>query len=84
MKLSRQSFITAALLVSSLGFGGCSPAFWGGAAAGVLGSGADEVQSKRQMDQLDDDLSSGRIERREYEQRKSRSNEVRLFIRDKL
>ena len=40
MKLSRQSFITAALLVSSLGFGGCSPAFWGGAAAGVLGAGA--------------------------------------------
>ena len=71
MKLSKQQFITAALLVSSLGFGGCSPAFWGGAAAGVLGTGAGyEVQSKRQMDRLDDDLRSGRIERREYEQRK--------------
>ena len=71
MKLSRQKFITAGLLVSTLGFGGCSPAFWGGAAAGVLGTGAGyEVQSKRQMDRLDDDLRSGRIERREYEQRK--------------
>ena len=71
MKLSRQHLITAGLLVSILGFGGCSPAFWGGAAAGVLGTGAGyEVQSKRQMDRLDDDLRSGRIERREYEQRK--------------
>ena len=71
MKLSKQQFITAALLASTLGFGGCSPAFWGGAAAGVLGTGAGyEVQSKRQMDRLDDDLRSGRIERREYEQRK--------------
>jgi osmotically-inducible protein OsmY len=71
MKPSKRQFITAALLASSLGFGGCSPAFWGGAAAGVLGTGAGyEVQSKRQMDRLDDDLRSGRIERREYEQRK--------------
>jgi len=71
MKLTKQQYITAALLVSTLGLGGCSPAFWGGAAAGVLGTGAGyEVQSKRQMDRLDDDLRSGRIERREYEQRK--------------
>jgi osmotically-inducible protein OsmY len=71
MKISKQQFITAALLASALGFSGCSPAFWGGAAAGVLGTGAGyEVQSKRQMDRLDDDLKSGRIERREYEQRK--------------
>jgi hypothetical protein len=50
---------------------GCSPAFWGGAAAGVLGTGAGyEVQSKRQMDRLDDDLRSGRISREEYRDRK--------------
>lgn len=70
MKQPKQ-FVMLALLASALGLSGCSPAFWGGAAAGVLGTGAGyEVQSKRQMDQLDDDLRSGRIERREYEQRK--------------
>ena len=63
-------------LAIALGFSGmltagCSPAFWGGAAAGVLGTGAGyEVQANRQMDRLDDDLRSGRIERREYETRK--------------
>ena len=70
MKRLKQ-FAMLGLLASTLGFSACSPAFWGGAAAGVLGTGAGyEVQSKRQMDQLDDDLRSGRIERREYEQRK--------------
>lgn len=71
MKLSKKQLITVSLVASTLGFSGCSPAFWGGAAAGVLGAGGGyEIQSKRQMDRLDDDLRSGRIERREYEQRK--------------
>jgi osmotically-inducible protein OsmY len=71
MKLSKRQFITAALLASSLGFGGCSPAFWGGTAAGALGTGAGyEVQANRQMDRLEDDRRSGRIDRREYENRK--------------
>jgi hypothetical protein len=49
----------------------CSPAFWGGTAAGVLGTGAGyEIQAHRQMDKLDDDLRSGRIDRREYDDRK--------------
>ena len=66
-----KQFAMLGLLVSTLGLSACIPAFWGGAAAGVLGTGAGyEIQSKRQMDQLDDDLRSGRIERREYEQRK--------------
>jgi len=57
--------------LSGMLMAGCSPAFWGGTAAGVLGTGAGyEVQAKRQMDRLDDDLKSGRIERREYETRK--------------
>jgi osmotically-inducible protein OsmY len=51
--------------------GGCSPAFWGGTAAGALGTGAGyEVQANRQMDRLEDDRRSGRIDRREYENRK--------------
>jgi hypothetical protein len=50
---------------------GCNPAFWGGAAAGALGTGAGyEVQANRQMERLEDDLKSGKIERREYESRK--------------
>ena len=36
-----------------------------------LGTGAGyEIQAKRQMDRLGDDLRSGRIDRREYEDRK--------------
>ena len=59
------------LLASTLGLSACSPAFWGGAAAGVLGTGAGyEYQNKRQMDQLEDDLRSGRIDRDEYNHRK--------------
>jgi hypothetical protein len=50
---------------------GCSGAFWGGAAAGAVGAGAGyEIQAKRQMDQLDADFQSGKINRKEYEARK--------------
>jgi len=50
---------------------GCSPAFWGGAATGVLATGAGyEVNAKRQMDRLDEDFRNERISRREYEDRK--------------
>jgi hypothetical protein len=57
--------------VSATLLSGCYPAFWGGAAAGALGTGAGyEVQANRQMDRLDDDLRSGRITRREYQVRK--------------
>jgi len=60
------------LILASLGQWGCSPQFWGGTALGVLGTGAGyEIQAKRQMDRLDDDYRSGRIDRREYEIRKS-------------
>jgi hypothetical protein len=48
---------------------GC--AFLGGAATGALATGAGyEIQAKRQMDRLDEDLRNERISRREYEQRK--------------
>ncbi|HEX2227524.1 MAG TPA: hypothetical protein VHM64_10300 [Candidatus Binatia bacterium] len=64
--------LTLSVLGASLMLlGGCSPAFWGGAATGALGTGAGyEVRANRQMDRLDDDLRSGKINRREYEQRR--------------
>jgi hypothetical protein len=61
----------AVLMLVGLGMtqGGC--AFLGGAAAGTLATGAGyEIQAKRQMDKLDDDLRAERISRREYEARK--------------
>ena len=63
--------ITAAILLALSSFG-CSGAFWGGTGLGVLGTGAGyEIQAKRQMDKLEDDYKAGRIDRREYEIRKS-------------
>jgi hypothetical protein len=57
------------MLAAALTQSGC--AFLGGAATGALATGAGyEIQAKRQMDKLDDDLKSERISRREYEQRK--------------
>jgi hypothetical protein len=48
---------------------GC--AFLGGAATGVLATGAGyEIQAKRQMDSLEDDLRHEKISRQEYEARK--------------
>ena len=48
---------------------GC--AFLGGAATGVVATGAVyEIQAKRQMDKLEDDLKHERITRNEYETRK--------------
>jgi hypothetical protein len=61
----------AVAICGALAQWGCSPSFWGGAAAGVLGTGAGyEYQAKRQMDRLEDDRKSGRISREEYQDRK--------------
>lgn len=55
----------------SAGLYGCSGAFWGGAAAGAVGTGAGyEIQNKRQMDQLNEDYKNGKISKEEYESRK--------------
>ena len=57
--------------IVALTAGGCSPAFWGGTATGVLATGAGyEIQAKRQMDKLEDDFKNERISRQEYESRK--------------
>ena len=54
----------------SLSQWGCE--FLGGAAVGGLATGAGyEINSKRQMDRLEDDYKNERISRREYEARKS-------------
>jgi ribulose kinase len=48
---------------------GC--AFLGGAATGAVAAGAGyEIQAKRQMDRLDEDLKNRRISREEYEDRR--------------
>jgi hypothetical protein len=57
------------LVFLSLAQSGC--AFLGGAATGALATGAGyEINSKRQMDKLEDDYRNERISRREYEERK--------------
>ena len=50
---------------------GCSSSFWGGAGAGALGAGAGyEIQAERQMNQLNEDLRTGKINQHEYDIRK--------------
>ena len=59
------------LTIAGLVQWGCSPSFWGGAAVGALGTGGGyEYNAKRQMDKLEDDRTSGRISRDEYQDRK--------------
>ena len=63
--------VTMVLILLSLSQWGCSGQFWGGTAAGALATGAGyEIQAKRQMDKLEDEYKSGKIDRREYEIRK--------------
>jgi hypothetical protein len=58
------------IALASLSQWGCE--FLGGAAVGSLATGAGyEINSKRQMDRLEDDYRNERISRREYEARKS-------------
>jgi hypothetical protein len=57
------------IMIVGLTQSGCQ--FLGGAATGALATGAGyEIQSKRQMDKLEDDFKSRRISREEYESRK--------------
>jgi osmotically-inducible protein OsmY len=63
--------VVGALMIASFGIGGCSGAFWGGAATGAAATTAGyEINANRQMDKLEDDYKAGRIDRREYEDRK--------------
>ncbi len=59
------------LLLFGLTLIGCSGAFWSGAGTGALGGAAGyEISAHRQMNQLEDDLNSGKITRQEYDIRK--------------
>jgi hypothetical protein len=61
-------FVAMLMLVSLVG---CNRSTLGGAAVGAVGAGAAyEYQSKRQMDQLEEDYEQGRIDKEEYEIRK--------------
>ncbi len=73
-------YLMAVLLAVTLGSSGCSKEFWGGGAAGVLGTGAAyEIQTKRQMDQLEEDYRSGKITKEEYEIRKDQIRKGSIF-----
>lgn len=62
--------LLALLVAIAMAQSGC--AFLGGAAVGTLATGAGyEIQAKRQMDKLDEDLKNDRISRREYNDRKA-------------
>jgi hypothetical protein len=62
-------YYLALALALALAQGGC--AFLGGAATGALATSAGyEINSKRQMDRLEDDYKNERISRQEYLKRK--------------
>ena len=70
-----KKLITSVLLVLILSLGvissGCSKSFWGGAAAGAVGTGAAyELRQKQQMDRLKEDRASGAITEQQYQDRK--------------
>jgi hypothetical protein len=68
-RINAMKTIATMLLLGSLAMGGCE--FAAGAATGALATGAGyEINSKRQMDRLEDDYRRERISRREYERRR--------------
>ena len=78
MKIFLVLMLTAALTQS-----GC--AFLGGAATGALATGAGyEIQAKRQMDKLDDDLKAREFRVASMSSANSRSRTVRSFTKGEL
>ena len=62
---------TLALCCVVAGIAGCSPAFWGGAAIGAVGTGAAyERQNRKALDQLERAFERGEISKKEYLERK--------------
>ncbi len=67
----RKHILAIPLVAFALMTAGCGPEFWGGGAAGVVGTGAGyEMRAKQQTDKLEADRAAGRIDQREYEVRK--------------
>lgn len=66
-----KKFALASLLVLFPVLAGCSGAFWGGTAAGAGSAGAAyEIRSKQQLDQINKEYESGKMDQKEYEIRK--------------
>lgn len=73
--MKRVIFISWLLWMAVIGLSACSGKFWGGAASGAglgtLGTGGGyEINARRQMDRIKDDLNAGTIDQREYDIRK--------------
>ena len=62
------------IVLSILGgvvFSGCSGAFWGGTGTGVVATGAGyELRAREEMNRIESDYKSGKIDQKEYEIRK--------------
>ena len=52
-------------------FSGCSGAFWGGTGTGVAAAGTGyELRAREEMNRIESDYKSGKIDQKEYEIRK--------------
>ena len=59
------------LILVGIAFSGCSGAFWGGTGAGVAATGAGyELRAREEMNRIEADYKSGKIDQKEYEIRK--------------
>ena len=59
------------LILVGVAFSGCSGAFWGGTGAGVAATGAGyELRAREEMNRVESDYKSGKIDQKEYEIRK--------------
>ena len=59
------------LILMGVAFAGCSGAFWGGTGAGVAATGAGyELRAREEINRVESDYKSGKIDQKEYEIRK--------------
>jgi uncharacterized membrane protein len=71
MRKTILSLMLVLILGSGFLFTGCSKEFWGGAAAGAVGTGAAyELRQRQQMERLKEDRARGAITEEEYQSRK--------------
>ena len=69
-----------ALIVFILALAGCSSSFWGGAASGVVGTGAGyEIHLNQEMKKVESDFKEGKIDQREYDIRKDQIKRDAVF-----
>lgn len=75
----KKILLVSVLMLMGLGLSACNGAFWGGAGGGTLATGAGyEVNAKVKMDQLKDDLASGKINQAEYDIRADQIKKMSL------